>query len=101
MFRETTTSVTSRLPSDFASLIGGKSKSEARLEKISWTTEPDILSHTLQTPQYKYLILVPLMKYPKTGGGMFCMGAQARTDILPYISLIPVFGYFMRGTSTF
>jgi len=28
------------------------------------------------------------------------MGAQTRTDILPYMSLIPVFGYFMRGTST-
>jgi len=27
------------------------------------------------------------------------MGAQTRTDILPYMSLIPVFGYFMRGTS--
>ena len=27
------------------------------------------------------------------------MGAQIRTPILPYISLIPVFGYFLRGTS--
>ena len=27
------------------------------------------------------------------------MGAQTRTDILPYISIIPVFGYLLRGTS--
>ena len=28
------------------------------------------------------------------------MGAQTRTDVLPYISLIPVFGYLWPGTST-
>jgi len=28
------------------------------------------------------------------------MGAQARTDVLPYISLIPVFGYLWPGAST-
>ena len=67
MFCETTTSVISKFPSDFASLIGGKGKCEARLEKISWTTEPDILSHTLQTPQYKCLIpsTCPFQKYPE------------------------------------
>jgi len=27
------------------------------------------------------------------------MGAQTCTDILQYISLIPVFGYFLPGTS--
>ena len=27
------------------------------------------------------------------------MGAQTRTDVLPYISLIPVFGYLWPGTS--
>lgn len=27
------------------------------------------------------------------------MGAQTRTDILPYISLIPVFGHLLRGMS--
>jgi len=27
-------------------------------------------------------------------------GAQTRTDVLPYISLIPVFGYLWPGTST-
>ena len=38
-------------------------------------------------------------KVPENRGGIFCIGARTRTDILPYISLIPVFGYFMRGTS--
>jgi len=28
------------------------------------------------------------------------MGAQTRTDVLPYISLIPVFGYLWPGTSS-
>jgi len=28
------------------------------------------------------------------------MGAQTRTDVLPYISLILVFGYLWPGTST-
>ena len=27
------------------------------------------------------------------------MGAQTRTDVLPYISLIPVFGYLWPGIS--
>jgi len=44
-------------------------------------------------------LLFPRKKYPKTGG-IFCMGAQTRTDILPYISIIPVFGYFFRGSSS-
>jgi len=42
----------------------------------------------------------PPQEVPGNRGGIFCMGAQTRTDILPYMSLIPVFGYFMRGTST-
>jgi len=42
----------------------------------------------------------PPQEVPENRGGIFCMGAQTRTDILPYMSLIPVFGYFMRGTST-
>lgn len=29
--------------------------------------------------------------YPKTGGGIFCIGAQIRTDSLPYISLSSLF----------
>ena len=41
----------------------------------------------------------PPQEVPENRGGIFCMGAQTRTDILPYMSLIPVFGYFMRGTS--
>ena len=32
--------------------------------------------------------------------GIIPMGAQTRTDVLPYISLIPVFGYLWPGTST-
>jgi len=32
--------------------------------------------------------------------GIICMGAQTSTDVLPYISLIPVFGYLLPGTST-
>ena len=32
-------------------------------------------------------------------GVIICMGAQARTDVLSYISLIPVFGYLWPGTS--
>ena len=31
--------------------------------------------------------------------GIIPMGAQTRTDVLPYISLIPVFGYLWPGTS--
>ena len=42
----------------------------------------------------------PPQEVPENRGGIFCMGAQTRTDILPYMSLIPVFGYFMRGTSS-
>ena len=30
---------------------------------------------------------------------IICMGAQTRTDVLPYISLIPVFGYLWPRTS--
>jgi len=37
-------------------------------------------------------ILVTGHKCPKMGG-IIRMGAQTRTDVLPYISLIPVFGY--------
>jgi len=33
------------------------------------------------------------------GGGIFCLGAQTRTGILPYIYSIPVFGCFLPGTS--
>ena len=32
--------------------------------------------------------------------GIIPLGAQTRTDVLPYISLIPVFGYLWPGTST-
>ena len=37
-------------------------------------------------------------KYPKTGGYIL-YGRSDTHRHLPYISLIPVFGYFMRGTS--
>ena len=41
----------------------------------------------------------PPHEVPENRARIFCMGAQVRTDILPYISLIPVFRYFLRGTS--
>ena len=34
------------------------------------------------------------------GGGLFCMSALTCTDVLPYIFLIPVCGYFLPVTST-
>ena len=42
----------------------------------------------------------PPKEVPENRGGIFCMGAQICTDILPYISITPVFGYFFRGTSS-
>ena len=45
---------------------------------------------------WAFPLLVTGHKCPKiAGGGVICMGAQTRTDVLPYISLIP-----FSGTST-
>ena len=41
----------------------------------------------------------PRQEVPANRGGSFCMSARTRTDILPYIFLIPVCGYFLPGTS--
>jgi len=42
----------------------------------------------------------PRQEVPASGGGLFCMSAQTRTDVLPYIFLILVCGYLLPGTST-
>ena len=41
----------------------------------------------------------PRQEVPANRGGLFCMSAQTRTDVLPYIFLILVCGYLLPGTS--
>ena len=49
-----------------------------------------------------FVIQVPGMKRPNTGGAEFStgMGAQVCTGNEPYKVLTPVFGFYMLGTSS-